>query len=320
MTKQEWIEYFEAVNSRSPVESEIVAAAWAGEFAEDPSANTTAKETESEQYEQPSSVNVTSTAEIPQTQQRSSVNLTAGVQNQETSNTGNLPLNNALGVTPATAARNAFSWKEYLAWIKQTLKTPTQNNQFNSTLFPWITIGVISLTAALSLTLRLYFMFDDVRKSSLGDFGSLMGLQVSNPVNIGVFFALFAVFAGLFITVTFSTWVGLKILKDTSRFTDVLSKYASLYIPITVVFLFAGLLSLVQLGPLGFFFIVIALCMVQLSTSYILFTATNRLRLDDFYAKMLAIFASQAILAIVTIVLFAILGVTVLSSVIGSFI
>ncbi|MCI2147978.1 DUF6574 domain-containing protein [Bifidobacterium crudilactis] len=276
--------------------------------------------TESEQYEQPSSGNFTSTAEILQTQQPSSGNLAAGVQNQETSNTGRSPLNNALDAKPVTTGRNAFSWKEYLAWIKQTLKTPTQNNQFNSTLFPWITIAAISLTAALSLTLRLYFMFDDVKKSSLGAFGSLVGLQVSNPVNIGVFFALFAVFAGLFITVTFSTWVGLKILKDTASFTDVLGKYASLYIPITVVFLFAGLLSLVQLGSLGFFFIVIALCVVQLSTSYILFTATSRLRLDDFYAKMLAIFASQAILAIITIVPFAILGVTVLSNVIGSFI
>jgi hypothetical protein len=283
-------------------------------------ANTTAQVTESEQYEQPSSGNFTSTAEILQTQQPSSGNLAAGVQNQETSNTGRSPLNNALDAKPVTTGRNAFSWKEYLAWIKQTLKTPTQNNQFNSTLFPWITIAAISLTAALSLTLRLYFMFDDVKKSSLGAFGSLVGLQVSNPVNIGVFFALFAVFAGLFITVTFSTWVGLKILKDTASFTDVLGKYASLYIPITVVFLFAGLLSLVQLGSLGFFFIVIALCVVQLSTSYILFTATSRLRLDDFYAKMLAIFASQAILAIITIVPFAILGVTVLSNVIGSFI
>ncbi|WP_415448057.1 DUF6574 domain-containing protein [Bifidobacterium aquikefiri] len=324
MTKQEWIEYFEAVHSRSPIESEILAAAQAGEFATDSEPQLSApEEPRSHDYAHPTPQSRPAENPVHMPLTGHQVSSPQGATEQISPNQGvNPPASASSDSTttqPEASASNRLSWKSYFLWLKQSLIAPSQNSQVSNTYFPWLTIGMISVAAALSLTLYLWSMFAKIQQSSLGSLGSLMGIRVSNPVNIGTFFALLIGCISMLITVAFSTWVGLKVLKEQSTFADVLNRYAGLFVPITAMLLLAGLFSLIQLAVVGLFFIVIASLTVQLSTSYIIFTAANNLSIDNFYAKLLAIFISQIILGIITVMLFTILGATVLGSVIGAF-
>ncbi|MFT8358069.1 DUF6574 domain-containing protein [Bifidobacterium aquikefiri] len=327
MTKQEWIEYFEAVHSRSPIESEILAAAQAGEFTADSEPQLSAsQEPRSHDYAHPTPQSRPAENPVHMPLTAHQVSSPPGTTEPISPNQGvNPPASASSDSTttqPEASASNRLSWKAYFLWLKQSLIAPSQNSQVSNTYFPWLTIGMISVAAALSLTLYLWSMFAKIQQSSLGSLGSLgslMGIRVSNPVNIGTFFALLIGCIGMLITVAFSTWVGLKVLKEQSTFADVLNRYAGLFVPITAMLLLAGLFSLIQLAVVGLFFIVIASLTVQLSTSYIIFTAANNLSIDNFYAKLLAIFISQIILGIITVMLFTILGATVLGSVIGAF-
>ncbi|MGO2743434.1 MAG: DUF6574 domain-containing protein [Pseudolactococcus laudensis] len=110
--------------------------------------------------------------------------------------------------------------------------------------------------------------------------------------------------AALFIlTLVFATWVALKVLKSPLTFSNVVDKYTSLFIPAAFLVVVASILSLIRLNMLSYIVFILALSIISIALYYIILTAKNNLKLDDFYAKLLALMTCGAIIFVITFIL-----------------
>ena len=97
--------------------------------------------------------------------------------------------------------------------------------------------------------------------------------------------------------------VALKVLKSPLSFSNVVDKYTSLFVPAAVLIIIASILSLIRLNFLSYIIFILALLIISISLYYIILTTENNLKLDDFYAKLLALITSGAIMFVITFIL-----------------
>ncbi|GAX47459.1 DUF6574 domain-containing protein [Pseudolactococcus reticulitermitis] len=294
MNKADWIEYFEAVNSRTPSEEEIAQALAAGEFSETEGSevveDTAAAETVTP-VETAAPIGADVTTGTPEETK------TATFKAKEKEVIEKLKENQTIANTAQVAS-------SYLTWLLETVKRPmTKASGFNS-LYAYLTLAIIVIFSALSTTLNLHAFYEkSVISSTFSDFSSFVGISPANPIGFGTFVGLLFAVALFILTLVFSTWVGLKILKSPLTFSNVVDKYTSLFVPATFLIVLATLLSLIRLNMLSYIIFVLALSIVGMATYYIVLTAKNNLKLDDFYAKLLALFTSGVIMSVITFIL-----------------
>ncbi|MDN5414181.1 MAG: hypothetical protein L0F84_06440, partial [Lactococcus raffinolactis] len=77
----------------------------------------------------------------------------------------------------------------------------------------------------------------------------------------------------------------------------------SLFVPAAVLIIIASILSLIRLNFLSYIIFILALLIISISLYYIILTTENNLKLDDFYAKLLALITSGAIMFVITFIL-----------------
>lgn len=278
MNKTDWIEYFEAIQSRTPTEIEIKAALEAGEFFE---------------IEEEKIVERTALASFQEKEgeliQKLKDNKTAANVTQIASN--------------------------YFKWTLTTLKRPlTQDSGFNA-LNSGLTLGILVFFVSLSLTLNLHAFYEKtVVNSGLSSIGSFVGISQKNPIGFGMFISLLFAVALFFITFIFATWVALKVLKSSLTFLAVIAKYTSLFIPATFLIVIATILSLIRLNTISYIVLVVALSIVSIALYYVILTEKSNLRIDDFYARLLALITSSAILFVITFILTVIFTTVIFKS------
>lgn len=299
MNKTDWIEYFEAIHSRTPNEEEIAKALAAGEFSDEELAEAaevveetiSEKGVESEETVTPvKNSDEESVASATETK-------TAAFKEKEKEVIEKLKDNQVIADGVQVASN-------YFAWVLDTLKRPMSKASGFNSIYSYLTLGIIVLFASLSSTLNLHAFYEKtVLNSNFPEFGDYAGISSTNPVGFGTFIALLFAAALFILTLVFATWVALKVLKSPLTFSNVVDKYTSLFIPGAFLVVVASILSLIRLNMLSYIVFILALSIISIALYYIILTAKNNLKLDDFYAKLLALMTCGAIIFVITFIL-----------------
>ena len=299
MNKTDWIEYFEAIHSRIPNEAEITQALAAGEFSDDEIAEAAEIVEETVSKEGNESGKTVTSVESSDDESITSAteNKTADFKSKEKEVIEKLKDNQVI----SDGIQVAFN---YFSWVLETVKHPMSKASGFNSLYTYLTLGIIILFASLSSTLNLHAFYEKtIVNSSFSEFGSFVGISTKNPIGFGTFIGLLFVAALFILTLFFATWVALKVLKSPLTFSNVADKYTSLFIPATFLIVIASILSLIRLNMLSYIVFILALSIMSIALYYIILTAKNNLKLDDFYAKLLALMACGAIICVMTFIL-----------------
>lgn len=293
MNKTDWIEYFEAIHSRTPNEAEMAQALAAGEFSE----TVGSEGVEAAAGEPVTPAETAAPIEEDVTEETAGETKTVAFKEKEKEVIEKLKENQVIADTAQVASN-------YFTWLLDTVKRPlTQASGFNS-LYSYLTFGILVIFASLSATLNLHAFYEKtVVNSAFSDLGSFVGINTTNPIGFGTFIALLFAAALFMITLVFATWVALKVLKSPLTFSNVIDKFSSLFVPATFLIVIAFILSLIRLNLLSYIIFVIGLSIISIALYYIILTAKSNLKLDDFYAKLLALITSGAIMFVITFIL-----------------
>lgn len=276
MNQQEWKDYFEIINSRKPNEEEIAKALASGEFSEE-------KPSEKKDIE--------------------SQNTEEKVNQTEKDNEAVAQLTKSAG--------------NYFIWLWETLKHPTTKANNYSQLYPWLTMGLIGFFVALTMTLNLRGVYSNASNGiyNLGQSFVTSSYMSPNPFGFGTFIGFFIGVSILIIVIVFATWVGLKVIGSRVTFTTVVDQYASLYVPVVALLALSSLLALVHLRSLGFISLYLAFMILSVSLYFIIFNTKNERKMDNFYAKLLALLASSAIIGGFILILITVIFANLLTSI-----
>lgn len=318
MNQTDWIDYFEAIHSRTPNEAEIAQALAAGEFSE-------AEVAESEAAESDIVERNAGTAPLESVDTAGTVSLgetvapltTDAEKSTETTTETATEMSTKIAAFKAKKKEVIEKLKEnqmimdtaqvathYLSWVLETVKRPMTKASGFISLYTYLTLGLIVIFSALTATLNLHAFYEKtVVNTTFSDFSSFVGISPTNPIGFGTFVALLFVVALFMVTVVFATWVGLKVLKSPLTFSNVVDHYTRLLVPSAVLIVMASILSLIRLNLLSYIVFILAFSIVSMALYYLILTAEHHLKLDDFYARLLALITSGAIMFVITFIL-----------------
>ncbi len=300
MDKQDWIEFFEAINSRTPTEEEIANALASGEFVDEqvevvsddnqPEANAIDEQKSDDLSAEKAIVTKAVATPVEERVKETEQNVSAVAVE---------PAEKVKETGTGAPVKNPIS--NYFTWLLDTLKHPTTKSDGYEKSFSWITMGLIAFFVAVTMTFILRETYSQV-STGYGFFPS--SYASNNPFGLGTFIALFVGFFILVIVIAFSTWVGLKVIGDKTTFAGVVDKYASLYIPVVVLVAGSSVLASIRLTVLGYVLLFLAMFILSVALFYIIFSAKNEREMDDFYAKLLALLVTGLISTVLFTVLF----------------
>lgn len=311
MKKQDWLDYFEAVNGRSPEAHEVEAALLAGEFHEE-NGEPVGQQAPQAEAVQPQQVTPAETVVNPQVEQtvaqqapqneQSTAQQTqqqyAQAQTQTQQNAQFQQQNQATGqqvYTVQVAVPSAFTIfvKQFWSWLVQSWKTPSLDiptHKYNGL----TTFGLLVLFTSLTITIPMI-------KSGYMTFSAFISIL------IGFAFVFFAfVLAGFIVK---------RLVYKEEKFTlgysfewfGRLLSLNLLFMGVAVLSVLIGIPSLALISTLLSYFVFAA------ASGYTLYHAENHSTLDLFYKYIIA-----SILFGVTITVFFILGTTIAGDVLFS--
>ncbi|HFH9839203.1 TPA: DUF6574 domain-containing protein [Streptococcus suis] len=306
MKKIDWIEYFEAVNGRSPEEAEIVAALAAGEFEEE------VVETTEEVAQEQVSVVQEPTQSTPPVQESTVQQPVNGAVQQPVAN-------QQVYQQPAQPSAFGIFFKQFRDWIWSAVKAPTsvvaQSHKYNG----WVSLSLIALFAALTIYIPLNGIASGVNdftsglaglfngESGYGSYGYQapqfsLGLDILFKSFIGIFLIIFSiVFAGFV--------VKRYIYKEEQyTFAYTLEYYGRLFAVNAFLYAIAAVASLLGLFTISGIASWMALTAMSAASVYALANFKNTSNMDSFYRYILAIFVNGLIIFISTLIAFSIIG------------
>ncbi|HFI0119524.1 TPA: DUF6574 domain-containing protein [Streptococcus suis] len=306
MKKIDWIEYFEAVNGRSPEEAEIAAALAAGEFEEE------VVETTEEVAQEQVSVVQEPTQSTPPVQESTVQQPVNGVVQQAVAN-------QQVYQQPAQPSAFGIFFKQFRDWIWSAVKAPTsvvaQSHKYNG----WVSLSLIALFAALTIYIPLNGIASGVTDFTSGlaglfngeiGYGSYgyqapqfsLGLDILFKSFIGIFLIIFSiVFAGFV--------VKRYIYKEEQyTFAYTLEYYGRLFAVNAFLYAIAAVASLLGLFTISGIASWLALTAMSAASVYALANFKNTSNMDSFYRYILAIFVNGLIIFISTLIAFSIIG------------
>ncbi|MDQ0223112.1 DUF6574 domain-containing protein [Streptococcus moroccensis] len=331
MSQQDWIDYFEAVNGRSPEPSEIEAARQAGEFSEDiseiipemPEHTNHLEEAEvpvqvqpqveqqpqvepqSQPQPEPIAANPVQATGYQQTVPP--VNATPQPQSQQVAQQRPVqfeqgPSNGDQQVyTMQVAVPSAFSifWKQFWIWLKTSWKRPTMDRPTHK--YNGLTvIGLVVLFTTLTITIPLL---------------KAGWLSFSN------FISVFLGFSFIYVAFIIAGFVVKLIVYKEKKFTfgysfEWFGRLVSLNVPLMA---FAALFSLLDVYSLSVLLTVLSYFIFVAASGYTLYHRENHSNLDMFYKYIIASVLFSIIVFIFMMVAGSIAGEMILNSLTGNF-
>lgn len=281
MNKTDWIAYFEAINARTPNDTEIAQALAAGEFSD-------VSSSDASEVSQPENLDDSKQADVTET-----VTEAAALKAKEAEVLEKIKDNQVV-----VATENFFS--QYWSWLLLTLKQPIEKTKKVQPYFMWVTFALVVVFTALSTTLNVHAFYEkNVVQSGLSSLANFAGIHPTNPIGFGSFIALLFVFAIFLLTLIFATWVGQKVLKSTQTFLGVTETIAKIAVPVSYLTALGLVLALIRLNFLSYLVLLLALSVLSFATTYQIMTTPSRLKMDNFYAKLLASLTAGLIVGVI---------------------
>ncbi|MCK3881857.1 hypothetical protein HCC13_05705 [Streptococcus suis] len=306
MKKIDWIEYFEAVNGRSPEEAEIAAALAAGEFEEE------VVETTEEVAQEQVSVVQEPTQSTPPVQESTVQQPVNGAVQQPVAN-------QQVYQQPAQPSAFGIFFKQFRDWIWSAVKAPTsvvaQSHKYNG----WVSLSLIALFAALTIYIPLNGIASGVTDFTSGlaglfngefGYGSYgyqapqfsLGLDILFKSFIGIFLIIFSIVLAGFVVKRY-------IYKEEQyTFAYTLEYYGRLFAVNAFLYAIAAVASLLGLFTISGIASWLALTAMSAASVYALANFKNTSNMDSFYRYILAIFVNGLIIFISTLIAFSIIG------------
>ncbi|HFI0795250.1 TPA: DUF6574 domain-containing protein [Streptococcus suis] len=306
MKKIDWIEYFEAVNGRSPEEAEIAEALAAGEFEEE------VVETTEEVAQEQVSVVQEPTQSTPPVQESTVQQPVNGAVQQPVAN-------QQVYQQPAQPSAFGIFFKQFRDWIWSAVKAPTsvvaQSHKYNG----WVSLSLIALFAALTIYIPLNGIASGVTdftsglaglfngESGYGSYGYQapqfsLGLDILFKSFIGIFLIIFSIVLAGFVVKRY-------IYKEEQyTFAYTLEYYGRLFAVNAFLYAIAAVASLLGLFTISGIASWMALTAMSAASVYALANFKNTSNMDSFYRYFLAIFVNGLIIFISTLIAFSIIG------------
>ncbi|GGE32548.1 DUF6574 domain-containing protein [Streptococcus himalayensis] len=338
MNKQDWLDYFEAINGRSATEEEISQAIATGELLEEVQVSAesismiqeesvisdatektvgvqTSPEVQAQQvtFVQPESqvqqqVFVQSEG---QAQQQSFVQQGPQVQGQAFQ--GQSMQGQGFYIQTPSQAQVKSSFKVFWEWLVASWKSPSAEGELNKT-NGYLAFGFLSLFYTITIFMSMYHLTGGVTRI-INSFNSYNSQNVQNPLGISAFFMILISSALYVFSIIFSGFVVKRLVYQDSTFTftkafDWYGRLFSINILLTGISALFALIGLVQ--PALFIFW-ISLLITSVGVVYALIVSKGESKMDPFYKYLIAILLNGFIMFI-----FFMMELSIISNYIGS--
>lgn len=289
MNRQDWIEYFEALNGRSPESHEIEAALVSGEFSDNSVVMTEEVKVEKEEaYSTIESVDDTEAREISyQSRPQMSVN-------QLENGTPASVMGQAVVASDFTRQVSSY-WQWFLAVLQGPLSTNLVYSKKNS----YISLTLLSFFAALSAYIPVW----KIAKSGTSLFNIFQGFtdnstRLSNPVDFTLLIKFFFVFILIFaMIIGVTTLVRYFIYGEKEHIIDKnLDIFGRLFTFNTILFAVISLLILLDMYSLAGILAGFNLLLIFSANGFILVTSPDYSGKDRYHKYLMAVVISSLLL------------------------
>lgn len=310
MSREDWLDYFEAINGRTASEEEIAQALSNGEFQEDTVVIADSDILDIvEEVEEP---HVETKVQEPTVQQPIVVSKNKSNGQQEYTNTGqqqsfNTNPNPSFNQSQTTEQAKVIA-RGFWSWFIANLKAPSASvysHKYNG----YIAFVLISLFQSLALFMYARQAVGVGTNFINGLSNAFRGNTYQNPVGFQVFFTIFIGILLFVFSFILSIFVTKKVLyKDDavtfSKSFDLFGKFSSLTIIFAAVAAVGALLNIITLSALTLYISYILLFSVN---CYIIIKSKNTSSMDSFYRSLLAGLLSGVIICIFIYIDFSLL-------------
>ncbi|MBO4107228.1 DUF6574 domain-containing protein [Streptococcus suis] len=327
MKKTDWIEYFEALNGRSPEQHEVDEALSKGEFEQETVSETTSSEVEEQVVE--STVNASS-----QVVNQDAMNQNAASQqvNQQVppTQTGQqtVPLQQVnpqmLQQAPAAPSAAGLFFKQFKEWMISAWKNPTsiasQTHKYNGLTSLLLIAFFASLTIYLPMV-KIAGGVNNVTSDLTSSFNNLFSYPTNgyNPftvqtptvsVGIDVLFKTFIGFALLIFSIILAGFVVKRFIYKDEKFTFAysLEYYGRIFAINNLLYAIAALSALLGVYSLVGLATSLALFALTSASVYAIANFKNNSNLDPLYRYLIAIVVNGLIIFIAVIIAMSIVG------------
>ncbi|RSI15824.1 hypothetical protein D8884_11000 [Streptococcus sanguinis] len=317
MSKQDWLEYFEAVNGRSATEEEIAQALAAGEFvkAEQVSADQASSEASpaSSSFEQPQNFQQPFAQqasqqyqEVPQQQANPNQFANQGQAYQNNQQQGQfnsqIPQQGPQAYysqQPPQPSEFSKTMKGFWAWLVSAWKSPTSEVE-SSKVNGYLSLG---LTAFFFAIVANYNIFSTIGIMSFGMYnGPTFNFKVFFVSLIAAALFLFSIILGGFV-------VKRLVYQDRSfTFNKAFDWYGRLYAIVLPFIVASALFALLGVIHLSLFFTWIGLLLIGVGATFALIYSKTNNSMDPFYKYLLAIIINGVITIIFSFIAFSLLA------------
>ena len=316
MSKQDWLEYFEAVNGRSATEEEIAQALAAGEFveAEQVSAEQASSEAspasssfeQSQNFQQPFAQQASQQyQEVPQQQANPNQFANHGQAYQNNQQQGQfnsqIPQQGPQAYysqQPPQPSEFSKTMKGFWTWLVSAWKSPTSEVE-SSKVNGYLSLG---LTVFFFAIVANYNIFSTIGIMSLGTYnGPTFNFKVFFVSLIAAALFLFSIILGGFV-------VKRLVYQDRSfTFNKAFDWYGRLYAIVLPFIAVSALFALLGIIHLSLFFTWIGLLLVGVGATFALIYSKTNNSMDPFYKYLLAIIVNGVITLFFSFIAFSLL-------------
>lgn len=297
MLKQDWLEYFEAVNGRSATDAEITQALLAGEFVEPEVTSTSQVGNETGSIISDS---------VPEQGVASNGEYYAQLQNAFQEQNGQAPSAQPTGQQyqelpqqqPAQTSEFSKTLKGFWAWLVSAWKSPTSEVE-SSKLNGYLSLGLTVFFAAIVVNYNFYNLIHSV---SFGFYsGPTFDFRLFLVSLIAAALVLFSIILGGFA-------VKRMVYKDGSfSFNKAFDWYGRLYAIVLPFVALSALFSLLGIMSVSLFLAWIGLVLIGVGATFALIYSKSSTSMDPFYKYLLAIIVNGVITFIFTSIAFSLL-------------
>lgn len=297
MKQQDWIDYFEAVNGRSPEPADIAAAIAKGEF-----------EVEPTPAAQPVSAEpVTPTVDTTATQQpveQTQASPQAPLQFQQVQGAQGQSVYNVQVAVPSEVT---VFWKQFWEWLVSAWKRPT-SDVFTHPYNGWAVLGLVALFSSLIAYIPIWKTaqaFSDQGNGLLSGISSYFGgnysdRPISNPYGFGAFLQIFIGNLVIYLSTVLAGFLGRNIVYQEKTFTfqKSLNYFGRLYSINLLLAALSSVLLLVDAYTIaGLLIFVNGLVFVAVNI-YAIASAPDNGKVDGFYKYLIASIVSVIVISI----------------------
>ncbi|MGT2865523.1 DUF6574 domain-containing protein [Streptococcus fryi] len=298
MNKQDWLDYFEAINGRAATHEEINKALLSGEFT-DSSANT-------------SEIKFDSNHQTTQEQFTSQANQgNAHFQNSFTQQGhGANPNSQVYNVQVAVPSSFSIYLNKLWQWLTSSWKNPTSYILSEG---KWNGLTSLGLQVFFA-TLTIFYTLKGIGRIFSGFLSNFLPSELTSELysytypgvpsmGFQMFFRLFVVVAFLLFSVIFSAYIVKRfVYRDTNfTFKFTIDWFGRLYAINIILFAMSFILSILGIYTLVVFLFNVAMLIIPIGSLYTLSLLTNNFKMDKFYIFSLGILVN----AIITFIFFS---------------